>query len=158
MKTIIALLLFVSVACLGQTTIKVPAGTDSVLNVKQKAILTGMSLNQYGTLNHVTYIIRKVTLDGNTELNVTGSETKRKLYEDKEYNYQIGGVWIDPSTETILPDTTGITPKQLLSEYLRLKAINTYPGVANGDPLWELVDGILRKIIQIRQNSKQLPE
>lgn len=157
-NTLTILLLFAVALCFGQK-IKINAGTDSVLNCKQKAILTGFSINEQGSVGHISYILRKVSNDGNTELNNTfGSDPKKRLYADVEYVFQTGGVWINTTTKVILSDTTGVSPKARLQDYLKIKAINSYPGVANADPLWELIEGVFKEVIQIRQNSGQLQQ
>ena len=156
MKKLIILFSLIAVVSFGQ--IKVNIGLDTLTNTKMKAELTGMSFTSNGALDHVTYIVRKYALDNTTLANAYGSETKRDLLSAKEYNFQVNGKYINTSTKVILSDTLGVTPKAKLSDYLRLKALNSYPGVSNGDPAWEFIEGILREIIAIKQASKQLPQ
>lgn len=144
-----------SITALGQ--IKVNIGLDSLTNTKMKAESPNFSFDGSGNLLHVTYLVKKYQLDNSTEVSIAGSETKRYLLAAKEYRFDVGNQWINTSTKAILSDTTGVSPKSKLSDYLRSKAVNSFPGVAGGDSVAKLLEGLFKEIILIKQASKQLP-
>ena len=65
---------------------------------------------------------------------------------------------IHNTTLLYLPDDT-VNPNAItLAEYFRTKAINTFPGVANADPLRDVAEGILRQVILIKQANGEMPQ
>lgn len=159
MKTLIVFLLSVSIT-LAQSVIKVNAGTDTVniagvsMIIKHKAHHTLTIFDEFGAPLRVMYILKAYAFDGTTELGPSGSDVDRELIKAREVSFEITGRYINTVTKKYT--NGGGQNEVLLSEYLRTKAINTYPGVANADPLSDLVQGILREIISIKQANKEL--
>lgn len=147
---------FMLIAASGQE-IKVNIGLDTLTNTRMKAESPNFSFDGRGNLIHVTYLVKKYQLNNTTPVSETGSETRRQLLSAREYRFEVGGKWINTSTKAILSDTTGITPKARLDNYLRTKAVNSFPGVAGNDPLSKLLEGLFKEIIAIKQASKELP-
>lgn len=163
MKTIIALLLFACSIAVAQNPIRVSAGTDTVvingqtIFAKLKAQLTTQGYNAAGELQLIGFVIKYYDASGNNALNVVGSDHKKLLYKDYEETFSTAGKWINTSTKKILKDTTGVVNKARLTDYLRVKAMNSFPGVSNSSPVSLFIEGVLKEIIAIKQASKELP-
>ncbi len=159
-KVITIIFLFATAFCFGQNPIRVNAGTDTVdiggvtTIIKYKAELTAMPFDGYGSPMFVQYLLRRYAFDGNTELTPSGNDVDRELLTAKEVTFNISG-YINTVTKK-LSKTNGGANQVLLSNYLKDKALNSYPGVANGDPLSDLIEGILREVVAIKQTNKQL--
>lgn len=86
-------------------------------------------------------------------LNQTQS-AKRAIETIDDY-YNTNGRLINTTTKLyVAPGTIGAVSLEI---YLQDKALNSYPGVANADPFWKVIEGVCKEVIAIRQANGELP-
>ena len=167
MKNILILLLFISVCALGQgnTQIKFNLNNDPVTGNKVKVLLTGMTFDQYGKLNNVSYVIKMTNPVDDSDL-TSNSEIQGIGFFSKEVNFVCNGKSILSTTRVYSPltDNNGVPIPNavLISDYLQTKAINAYTNpnastVAGGDPAYKFIQAVLNEIVLIKRANGQLP-
>lgn len=70
----------------------------------------------------------------------------------KHYAVNVGGNWFREDLITPI-----VNPVISLAFHFEQKTINSFPGVANADPLWELAEGLCKEMVNIRQINGELP-
>lgn len=91
----------------------------------------------------------EVANENNDALPVNATALAKKAVESFTENYSCVGRYIDTTTKLYLnAEDVGAV---LLTDYLRDKAVNSYPSTAGADPLSKLVEGICKEVINIRK-------
>jgi len=137
------------------------SNSDPVTGKKIKATLSGINFNLNGQVKHCTYIISFHEVN-DSETSPSGTNQQRRAVSSYEERFDIENKAILSTTKIYsqLFESDGVTPIANainLVSYLELKAINSFPGVANADPSWNAIQGIFKEIISIRQVNGELP-
>ncbi len=129
---------------------------DPTTGKKIIAFLTGAPLGGNGHPIHITYTLKYRENDESTD--ATGNnDLLRQIYTVREYRFAINGRKISSTTLLYLPDDTTDPTAVTMSDFFTTKAINSFPGVANGDQAWKFAEGLLRQMILIKQANGELP-
>jgi hypothetical protein len=155
MKKLLTLALFLfSLSAIGQTIRVNVTGNDPITGKKVKADLIYITFNQDGGVRNIGYMVSYFENNNITPaISAGSSERQKKSVQSVEKEFAVSGKSILSTTLVYSPlvdeNNVPIPNAILVSEYLRLNPINQFPGVSNSDPLWKLVEGILKKIIDI---------
>lgn len=167
MKYLSIILLFITSFAIGQgnVQIKFNINNDPVTGDKVKIMLTGMTFDQYGKLNNVSYILKLTNPADDSDLTST-SEIQGVGFFSKEINFQVAGKSILSTTKVYSPllDAQGVAiPNAVtIGDYLQTKNINamTNPNaslLAGSDASYKFVQAMLYEIILIKRANGQLP-
>jgi hypothetical protein len=129
---------------------------DPTTGKKIIAFLTNAPIGEKGNPIFINYLLKYKEADESTD--PTGNDDLlRSIYTVREYRFEINQRKISSSTLLYLLDDT-VDPNAIsLEDYFANKAINTFPGVNNGDAAWKYAEGILRQVILIKQANGELP-
>lgn len=139
--------------------------TDPVTGKRVIAFLQDVRFGADGYPTEVRYIVTLKEVNETTDaIPLDNTERAKRAVESYEEVFYIAANpnfnqrKIHNTTLLYLPDNT-VDPNAItLQEYFRTKAINTFPGVANADPLRDVAEGILRQVILIKQANGQMPQ
>jgi len=150
----------------GNVQIKFNLPNDAISGKKVKIMLTGVNFDQYGKVASVSYIIKLTDPITDADIPVT-SEIQDASFYSKEKTFLVNGKSILSTTRVYSPlkDSNGVDiPNAIkISDYLQLKAINTYKNpndtnLAGGDAAWKFIQAVLKEIVLIKQANGELPQ
>lgn len=146
-------------------TIRFNVGTDPLTGKKQK--YTNVEIRfQYGAPIEFIGSMSFHEVNDDPASSIGTTERQKKAVESYMDNYSTVGRFIDSVTKLYLPGLQDLTDPQnpvpypnamLLTDYLELKAVNTFPSTAGGDALWKAMEGVCREMIAIRKANGELP-
>lgn len=150
MKKLIIIIFFLAFVASANAQIKFKIGTDAATGkvIKYTHMETrfkdGAPIELIGKIS-----FHEVANENNDAVPVNATALAKKAVESFTENYSCVNRYIDTTTKLYLnAENVGAV---LLTDYLRDKAINSYPATANGDPLSKLVEGICKEVINIRK-------
>lgn len=142
-------------------TVKFNIGNDPVTGKKMK--YTNVEVRfQYGEPIEFIGSISLHEVNDDPALPAGTDSRSKKAVESYMENFQTRGLFIDSVSKLYvagLTDGNGdpIPNAIALGLYLEQKAINTFPGVAGADPLWQGIEGVCKEMVAIRQANGELP-